>query len=388
MNKISKDLFESIISHEGMAPVPFKDQYEDRDKIVACSACFWDQGLYIDAEQLGLGEKRKTPCPNCKKINHKKLTKGHLHRLAYRFFVWGSLRKHAYGAAPRIQFNQKSNTSIHTSMNVPSWLTDDIKLFERILGIGFFDYGPRFWMIGQDIIPLEELQDKQKRNDIIKRILHEYPEKTLEGPIGLYRVRKSPCHPFDQLQFDSPPDSHLGTGRFDSKNFPVLYVSPDLQVCIHECRVTVEDDLWIASLYVRPNLKLRLLDLSFVLKEKPSVTSEFESLDIAMHLLFLAGEHSYEITRAIALEIQAAGYDGIIYPSYFSLLRTGTVPFETVYGISNRMIEQLHAREQQKSIPNLAIFGRPLRDEKLKVHSINKLIINRVEYGFHFGPVI
>ena len=368
-----------------MPPVPFKDQYEDIDKIVACSSCFWDQGLHIDAEQLGLEKERKNPCPNCKETNHKKLTKAHLHHLAYRFFVWGSLHKHAYGAAPRIQFNQKNNTSI----NVSSWLMEDVKLFERILGIGFFYYGPRFWMIGEGIVPLDELQDKQKRNDIIKHILHEYPEKTLEDPIGLYRVRRSPCHPFDQLQFDSPPDSYLGTGRFDSENFPVLYVSPDLQVCIHECRVTVEDDLWVASLYVRPDLKLRLLDLSVVLKEEGSAgTSEFESLDIAMHLLFLAGEHSYEITRAIALATQGAGYDGIIYPSYFSLLRTGTSPFETVYGMSNRMIEQLHAREQRKSIPNLAIFGRPLRDEKLKVHSINKLIINRVEYGFHFGPVI
>ena len=376
-----------------MAPVPFKDQYEDMDKIVACSSCFLDQGLYpgdrsafsADAEQLGLEKERKNPCPNCEKTNHKKLTKVLLHRLAYRFFVWGSLHKQAYGAAPRIQFNQKSNTSIHTSMNVSSRLTDDIKLFERMLGIGFFDYGPRFWMIGQNIVPLDELQDKQKRNDIIKRILHEYPEKTLEDLIGLYRIRKSPCNPSDQSQFDSPPDSHLGTGRFDSKNFPVLYVSSDLQVCIHELRVTVEDDLWVASLYVRPNLKLRLLDLSVVLKEEGS---EFESLDIAMHLLFLAGKHSYEITRAIALTTQAAGYDGIIYPSYFSLLRTGTIPVETVYGMSNRMIEQLRAQEQRKNIPNLAIFGRPLRDEKLKVHSINKLIINSVEYGFHFGPVI
>ena len=369
--------------------MPFKDQYKDMDKIVACSSCFWDQGLYIDAEQLGQEKERKNPCPNCKKTNHKKLTKVHLHRLAYRFFVWGSLHKHTYGAAPRIQFNQKNNTSIHTSMNVPSWLTDDIKLFEQILGIGFFDYGPRFWMIGEGIVPLDELQDKQKRNNIIKRILYEYPEKTLEYPIVLYRIRKSPCNPSDQSQFDSPPDPRLGKGRFDSKNFPVLYVSPDLQVCIHELRVTVEDDLWVASLYVRPNLELRLLDLSVVLKEEGSAgISEFESLDIAMHLLFLAGEHSYEITRTIALATQAAGYDGIIYPSYFSLLRTGTIPVETVYGMSNRMIEQLRAQEQQKSIPNLAIFGRPLRNEKLKVHSINKLIINRVEYGFHFGPVI
>ena len=66
--------------------------------------------------------------------------------------------------------------------------------------------------------------------------------------------------------------------------------------------------------------------------------TEFESIDIAIHMLFLAGEHSYEISRDIASAAKEKGYEGIIYPSYFSLLRTGSMPFDTIYGISIRKV--------------------------------------------------
>jgi hypothetical protein len=115
--------------------------------------------------------------------------------------------------------------------------------------------------------------------------------------------------------------------------------------------------------------------------------TEFESLDMAVHMLFLAGEHSYNITREIALEVHKAGYDGLVYPSYFSLLRTGGMPFETVYGISHRRIAQLADREKSKTIPNLALFGRPIEQGHVGVRCINKLILRRVEYDTHFGPV-
>jgi hypothetical protein len=71
---------------------------------------------------------------------------------------------------------------------------------------------------------------------------------------------------------------------------------------------------------MRPTRDLKLLDLSGVLKED---VTEFESLDMAIHMLFLAGGHSYSISRAIAADAHHRGYDGIIYPSYFSLVRLG-----------------------------------------------------------------
>ena len=162
----------------------------------------------------------------------------------------------------------------------------------------------------------------------------------------------------------------------------MLYGSPDLEVCVHECRVTAEDDLFVATL--APKEPLRLLDLSVLLKEEH--VTEFESLDMSVHMLFLAGKHAYKITRAIADAAHASGFDGIVYPSYFSLLRIGQMPFQTTYGISHRRFPQLQEHEQAKSIPNLALFGKPVADGRVAVLCINRLILSRVGYDFHFGP--
>lgn len=162
-----------------------------------------------------------------------------------------------------------------------------------------------------------------------------------------------------------------------------MYCSQDLQVCIHECRVTVEDNLFVATLEPKKNLKV--LDLADLLQEE-NVT-EFESLDMAVHMLFLAGSHSYEISRAIALAAHAAGFDGLIYPSYFSMLRTGAMPFETMLGISHRRVSQFAEREKSKIIRNLALFGRPTEEGHVHVRCIDRLILSRVAYGVHFGPV-
>ena len=63
------------------------------------------------------------------------------------------------------------------------------------------------------------------------------------------------------------------------------------------------------------------------------------------------------------------------------------MPFETTYGISHRRVPSMQEYEQAKSIPNLAIFGRPIEDGKLELRCIDRLILNRVEYGVHFGPI-
>lgn len=89
----------------------------------------------------------------------------------------------------------------------------------------------------------------------------------------------------------------------------------------------------------------------------------------------------------MARAIQAAGYDGILYPSYFSLLRTGAMPFETSYGLSHRRFPSQRDREKGKMVPNLALFGRPIEAGHVKVVCINRLILQRVDYAFHFGPV-
>ena len=343
-----------------------------------CSDCFADEGLRIDAFKHGL--EQKGDCPNCKSPAGRKLTKKHIEGLAWRFFVSGTTIRREYGAAPAIQFNEQHYGNSDISLS--PWLKNDVKLIEDAAKIGFFYYGPRLWMVGE-VEPLKALQDPATRPQIINRVLKEYPAKTLAKSTKFYRLRVSPRRPADPMEYDSPPVALAGNGRLDAPAFPVMYGSQDIDICIHECRATAEDDTYVATL--RAQRDLRLLDLTHVLEEKDT---EFESLDMAMHMLFLARSHSYEISRAVALAARDAGFDGLIYPSFFSLIRTGGRPFETSYGLSlRRFLPERNKYVEAFTIENFALFGRPLESGLVRVECINRLVLTQVGYLGHFGPV-
>jgi hypothetical protein len=308
-----KKAVDLILGYEGGGPYRTLDE-TNKTEVVACSNCFHNEGLRLDAFVGGMEDD--SACPRCGSQIGRKLSRAHLEILAQRFFVSGTLRRVEFGAAPIIQFNGRRETDI----KIPNWLEDDIRLFEDLLGIGFFYYGPRLWMIGE-VYPLQKLQAPVTRASVVQRILEEYPAKIIGSDQTFYRLRTNPLDSGNVQEFDSPPEKFLGRGRLDGKRLPIMYASQDLEVCIHECRVTAEDDLFIAT--IAPKRELRFLDLSALLPYE-NVT-EFESLDMAVHMLFLAGEHSYEIARDIAWAANANGFDGIIYPSYFSLLRTGGI---------------------------------------------------------------
>ncbi|MDE0264816.1 MAG: RES family NAD+ phosphorylase [Bryobacterales bacterium] len=342
---------------------------------VACSNCFVDEGLRLDAEHLG--EDDHSLCPRCAASKGRKLTSHRLATLAQGFFVWGSLRRFDYGSAPRIQFNDRLKSDIE----LPGSLNADAAVFEDALGIGFFPYEPRSWMFGE-VEPLEALQCYESRSAVIARILREYGSRTLTVQNKFYRIRKNPDEPSRVEQYDSPP-AELSNGRLNTAQLPVLYASPDLQTCLHECRVTAEDDLFMATL--RPARDLKLLDVAALLDE-PRRVSEFESLDLAVNMLFLAGTHSYPIARELSHAAQSAGFDGIVYPSYFSMLRNGVKPFETTYGMWHRRIPQYRKFEEAKVSANFAIFGRPIQEGLVDVCCINRVVLSTVLYGVHFGP--
>lgn len=344
--------------------------------MICCSNCFKDEGLKLKAFMLG--EESTDNCPNCESHSGAKLDKEILIRLAHSFFVWGSLYRCDYGFSPVIEFNESQKTDIDATPT----LKKDMELFERALGIGFFYYEPRLWMVGENE-PLKDLCDTEKRFQIIEKILSLYPTKTLTQDEVFYRLRINPNEPDNHSQYDSPPSQFLGTGRLDDVAHPILYGSQDIEVCLHECRVTALDDIFLAT--IRPNLNLKLLDLSRIIDE---ASTEFESVDLAVYMLFLATDHSYETIREISKKVQQAGFDGIIYPSYFSLLRTGSMLFDTTYGMSNRKIPEYKAFEQSKIVENIALFGYPIKDGKVEIKCINKIILTNVKYNIQFGPVI
>ncbi|MFN0042694.1 MAG: RES family NAD+ phosphorylase [Alphaproteobacteria bacterium] len=338
---------------------------------VLCASCFNDHGLRLDAADIGF--EHALACPNCGATGTKKLNPYFLEILASRFFVRGSVTRFKYGSAPLLQFNDRRGPDYEA----PQWLRRDVALISEKAKIGIFDYGPRFWMFGE-VEPLKALQDLKTRQPIIDRILKEYPVQTLPKGEVIYRLRRNPEDPMNPTEYDAAPDEHLGTYRLDGPLLPVLYCSKDTEGCVHECRVTVEDELYLATLM--PTRDLKLLDLTELLREE---VSEFESLDNAIHMLFFAAEHAYEISREIASAAQKAGFDGLIYPSYYSQVRSGEMPLETAYGIS---VRRFPGAKKSGIFENVGIFGRPVKDGRIEVSCINRLMLHKVRYDIHFGP--
>ncbi|MGD0221412.1 MAG: RES family NAD+ phosphorylase [Terriglobia bacterium] len=348
-----------------------------KSRPILCAACFTDHGLRMDADRLGI--PHALPCPNCGAQGTKKLTLYLVRVLASQFFVRGSVRRFSYGSAPLVQFNEaRFQRGDYVG---PNWIQKDVALISEKGRIGLFHYGPHLWMFGE-IEPLKALQDSLERDAIVDRILKEYPERILPQGEIIYRLRANPENPVARGEYDSPPDKVLGCGRLDSPGQPVLYCSQDIEGCVHECRVTVEDELYLASL--KPTRNLKLLDLTVLLHEEH--VTEFESLDLAVHMLFFAADHSYEITRAIAIAASKAGFDGLLYPSYFSQVRSGAMPFETAYGISVRQFPDAAKYATSTIFSNVALFGRPIKEGILAVTCIDRLVIHKVHYDFRFGP--
>lgn len=362
-----------MIKWEGNIPTTF-DIYKE-DIFLMCSKCFKDEGLKQTAERIGINNNNI--CKNCNQTDGKKLNERLLSQLVFYFFVKGSLYKVDYGAAPIIQYNDLRDCEIEFFDD----LKLDVDMISKYIKLGLFLYGPRLWMLGE-IEPLKQLINNDERNRIMDRIINEYPSKYLDKKDFFYRIRINPEYPEEYHQFDSPPSEFLEKGRFDSKDLPVLYASQDIEVCIHECRVSSEDEVYMATL--EPTKKLKFLDLTEVIDD---MENEFESLDLAIHMLFFAGKYSYKISREIAKFIYDNNFDGIIYPSYFSAMRTGCFPFETIYGLSIRKIPQLNSYAQSQIIGNIALFGRPINDGKIIVKNLNKLILNKINYDYTFGPV-
>jgi len=255
-------------------------------------------------------------------------------------------------------------------------------LLEETLKIGFFYYGPRLWMIGE-IDPLKSLQSPSKRKKIIEYIIASYPTYIFSKNEIFFRLRIKPDDPSNYQEYDTPPVNKQENGRLNTSKLQIMYGSQNLDICIHECRATIEDELFVAIL--RPTRDLKLLDISALIDDK---SNEFESVDLAMHILFSAEAHSYKISQIIAKKIFESGFDGIIYPSYFSKLHTGAVPCQTIYGISIRKFPACKEYAKAQIIPNLALFGRPIEQGLVIVESINRVSLNKVDYQFSLGPVL
>nr|WP_315026345.1 RES family NAD+ phosphorylase [uncultured Chryseobacterium sp.] len=320
---------------------------------ILCSKCFFDEGLKLTCERFG--KSNKIICPSCKKSEGHKISKADLEEVCWEFFINGTAFEAEFGGASLLSFNQFQKTEVKFNFK----LNNDIKLIEKELGIGFFYNAPRLFKLGY-ITQLEKINSKDiiQEFEVLDEIIQKFPSRILTNEDYFYRLRKNPKNPDNELEYDSPPIEYAGKGRLDSIDLNILYGSENIEICLHECRVTLLDKLYLAKLVPTQNLKI--LDLSADINDD---AIEFESLSLSIHFIFRAEKHAYEICRKISKYALLQGFDGIIYPSFFSKIKSD-------------------------SIPNIALFDFPLKNNKVKVESINRVIIDKIQYDYTFGPVI
>jgi len=322
---------------------------------LVCTSCFKNYGI----RQTSLLIKKsnvKKHCDNCDSIGYP-LNSDELHDVMAKFFVNGSIPPEIGGPAPVYQFNEHHETAEVVFLTD---IDEDLQLLSKKLNVGLFHYGPPLWRLGytehyQSLV-IDEVQGKE-RSRIWKQIISSCEESIYKEGDALYRVRTgNKMPPSVEEEFDTPPVGLIGEGRFNSNSLPILYCATDVETCMHETRATLADYIVVAELVVIKPLKL--LNLS---KSNSNGVTEFDQVDRMLQRLSYAGKEEYGICQELALEIQKCGYDGFISLSYFG---------------------QAHKSE----LYNISLFGYPLKEKKLSIKSVNRLIIDSMSYEYSFGP--
>lgn len=321
-----------------------------------CSECFKNEGLKLEAQQIGSDDN--SICKNCTSSTGKKLTDEQLHLLMQRFFVHGSVPQNVGGYASVYRWSDNREME---SVTFRSALQLDYELIRERTGLVLFHYGPPLWRLGltdhYEALEGGQQEVSQALDDIIERSV------TITLPVDskLYRVRSNMRQdPLLPSSFDTPPDSvRTKNGRFDTLEIPVFYAAWDVETCLHECRVVVADEITLATL--RTNQELRLINIADSFKEKVGSTP-FENIEVLMNKLCGTNELEYPKCRLIAEGIRHAGYDGFKFKSYYSQVKT-------------------------EPLSNIALFGHPIAEEKLKLESVNRVKLEQVNYAYSLGPV-
>jgi RES domain len=331
-----------------------------------CSNCFRDVGLRLEAQRSGRWSRLRKTCPNCGRKDGYSLNGKALHELQRQFFSRATAPNQIrddIAVLGLVEDETREDEDIGLRLR-PEAQADWSLIQSKISGRLFYR-SPRLFYFGttNHFGWGESLPKEVVRNDIVPKLrFAEIDQDTM-----FYRIRLNvpDDSKFDDGQYDAPPKlRRRGVGRFDNHKLPVLYGSPNLHVCIHECKVTLADDIFVASLM--PTKKLSMIDLTGNY-DQPEDIDPFDDL-----FWFFRGRMNanhpnvYRHCRRIAQTIRAlTDADGFIYNSYYTNVAGDT---------SGKAI-------------NYALFGRPLADGKLKVVSMNTMRLERVTYDYHLGPL-
>jgi hypothetical protein len=254
-------------------------------------------------------------------------------------------------------------------------LQRDYELIARCWRTLFY-YAPRLRTMGfgdpweEFSDALKALDEKGDRTDVTKvatDVLGRCAEARLEPGQKLYRVRTNPERIQNPRDIDTPPSqveaSKKRSGRFESTDLSVLYTSSDVETALHESRVRLGDEIILGTLQVSTQQKLVDLD---VVKQQLDEGSDLNA-DYHYFLRARLGSQApidYRICQILAVEARLAGFDGFKFRSFYSILR-----------------------EDYETSVNYALFGFPVKEERVSLISWNAIRLLKASYEFQFGPL-
>lgn len=323
---------------------------------IACPACFSNHGFRRVVEKYVYDDPGR--CPQCSIDSAYKLDVIALRQAMTDFFVVGSYLVETYASVYQINNNNPNPARFDKT------LARDAALSSHLTGSVVFDYGPPMWRLGATNHYYAFEEGGERRKQAAQNIIAAAKKADIHSGTMLYRVRLNPVADESIATpsvFDPPPSSiRREAGRWDELESSVLYVADDIELCLHECRTTIADEIVVATL--SPNRTLKVIDLSSPIEE--TGPTPFDDQNVFVGIMCRSRGRWLDYCREISREALAAGYDGIRYASYYA-----------------------QSKHDYKSL-NLAIFGRPLQEGLLELKSVNRLRITDMTYKYDFGPVL
>ena len=224
-----------------------------------CSDCFRDNGLRLEAKRMG--KEHIGVCPNCKAADGYALDSDCLRNLQRQFFLRATAPSQYRQELAVLGVMLDDPDEDDIGLELRREAQADWSLIRDAIGGRLYYMSPRLFRLG--ITNHFGMYQSLPKDVVRDRIVSKLSLTEIGPSTTLYRIRLNLDNEskFDEGQFDAPPKPRRrGLGRFDNGKLPLLYGSPNLQVCIHECRVTLADDIFVASL--TPTKKLSVIDLT------------------------------------------------------------------------------------------------------------------------------
>jgi|ERR1700730_329605 len=291
--------------------------------IVCCSDCFNNEGLRLEAIKLGV---RQGKCPRCGSVTGLVLDENQCGDLLERFFVAGSRSIGAFGVSPYI--NGMGNPH---GIQFDSTLHEDLETLTKIDSLGLRLRAPKTYLVGdtEHWDAFQGMVEHRAKTGGLPENAVSIVDKVLE------RCRK----------FILPKGTRFYRIRKNPQGSidPVSYDSPPADHTSSRLSQGKNPILYGA------------FDVETCIHESRCRIDD--EICIAM-----MRSPRHDECQIIGERAFRHGISAVQFPSLFS-----------------QVLDQEHA--------NIAIFGHPLAERKAKIHSYNRVKLERVRYEYILGPI-